>query len=716
MKAPKQQPSHDQTNAQKIIALCERATPERIYTSYSEVLGNVLPSLYNNAVYYSNGIDIADSNPPKTIAFNSLVLPLVDSNLIPQSVAIIPPAKNEIEQPPYYEPTCKGAFLLGEWTGANPVYVVIDLHGGLRLALAKPDSIVLVCFNTTNLAGVVRDWQFKAKSGLFVPVACHELEGYKTLLTATQAVILSLEYDIYFDETNEEIDSLLSNAKIHRMNDVSSLASLTNEEKQALTWQEINDKEPFILLIDEQGEPNPYPIDALPPVARQAVQAIAYYAQAPLAMAGQCVIGALSYLAQPHVNAYDKNSQHGQPCSLFVLTEGASGDRKSTCQRLADQRIYERQKKKMHQYSENLKDHKVTLASCKTAKDRLEILENHPEPTNPQTLFKDATLEPIISAFIRADIVHGAWVSDEAGQIFGGHTLQGDNKTSALSALTKLWDNGTAERTRSRSNQNESGIAYDVRLTINTLGQKAILETVLNDDVYREQGFLPRFLFSAPASLAGTRLYKDLTAWKANPYNDARLVKYWERCNDLLDIPSFKPIDHDHQRPVIPLSPDAETLLINFYNMVESEMSKGGRFVHLKAFASRAWGNAVRVATVLAFFEGKEAVTAELMQSGIKMAEYSLSEWERYSGYVERDKMIVEADRLENWLIHYCRENNQISVPRADVLQRVTPTNLRKAKALDNVLKILIDNNHIKEVKANNKAYIELNPLLFEYK
>lgn len=47
MKAPKQQPSHDQTNAQKIIALCERATPERIYTSYSEVLGNVPRSLYN---------------------------------------------------------------------------------------------------------------------------------------------------------------------------------------------------------------------------------------------------------------------------------------------------------------------------------------------------------------------------------------------------------------------------------------------------------------------------------------------------------------------------------------------------------------------------------------------------------------------------------------------------------------------------------------------
>ena len=105
-----------------------------------------------------------------------------------------------------------------------------------------------------------------------------------------------------------------------------------------------------------------------------------------------------------------------------------------------------------------------------------------------------------------------------------------------------------------------------------------------------------------------------------------------------------------------------------------------------------------------------------MMQSGIKMAEYSLSEWERYSGFVERDKMIIEADKLENWLLSYCRDNHQTSVPRADILQRVTPVNMRKAKVLDNVLKILMDNNHVKEIKVNNKGHIELNPLLFEYK
>ena len=111
-----------------------------------------------------------------------------------------------------------------------------------------------------------------------------------------------------------------------------------------------------------------------------------------------------------------------------------------------------------------------------------------------------------------------------------------------------------------------------------------------------------------------------------------------------------------------------------------------------------------------------EAVTAELMASGIKMAEYSLSEWERYSGVVERDKAIIEADKLENWLLSYSRKNNLTSVPKADIQQKVTPISMRKAKVLDSVLKILMDNNHAKEIKVNNKAHIELNPLIFEYK
>ncbi len=346
-----------------------------------------------------------------------------------------------------------------------------------------------------------------------MPIACHLLDEYKGLLAETTAIIYSLAYGIDFPLSNDEVKPLMANAIIERLNAPDGDNPLTEDEKKKLTWKEINDREPFSLLVNEEGEPNAYPLQALPALAQQAVTAIAYYAQAPIAMAGQCVMGALSYLAQPHVNSYNRYSNKGKPCSLFLLTEGASGDRKSSCQRLADQRIYDRQKVRMNGYHNALKEYNQGLAQSKTPKQRADFMDNVLEPKNPQSLFKDATLEPIINTFIQGNVYNVAWTSDEAGQIFGGHTLKGDNRESAIGALTTLWDIGKAERNRSRSNLNASGTAYDVRLTINTLGQKAVLQSVLSDPILREQGFLPRFLFSAPPSLAGTRFHTGMETW-----------------------------------------------------------------------------------------------------------------------------------------------------------------------------------------------------------
>lgn len=646
---------------------------------------------------------------------NHLLLPLIDENQNIVNTAMIPPCENgEVQGDTSYTPIThpQGAFAIGTLQADNSVFLVKTIEAGCNIYKAYPDAFVLVCFTATNLAHIADSWQFKVNGRLFIPIGCHELDDYNALLVNTKATLYSLPYDIDFSIPTDEVKGLFSNADVHQLGVAENSTPLTNEQKEVLSWQEINDKEPISLLIDEHGIPNAYPLDALPDLARQAVTAIAHHVQAPIAMAGQCVMGALSYLAQPHVNAHDRYTNKGQPCSLFILTEGGSGERKSSCQRLADQRIYERQKSLMHRYHEDVKDHKLALASSQNPKAKAQLLESHPEPRSPQSIFKDATLEPIISTFISGDIYNAAWVSDEAGQIFGGHTLKGDNRDAALGTLTSLWDKGIAERNRSKSNLNESGTAFEVRLTINTLGQKAVLEGVLTDPVLREQGFLPRFLFAAPASLAGTRLHDSLESWNKRPYDDKRLVQYWQRCNELLDRPFLPPKEGVIIRPVMPLTQEAEIMLMELNNNTERQMGKAGRYAHFKAFASRVCEHATRVATVLAFFEGLEVVNADIMASAIRLAQYSLDEWERYNGFIERDQKIIEADRLENWLLAYCSDNNSNSVPRAYVLQRVTPTHLRKAKELDKVLKILTDQNHIRQIKIDGKAHIELNPAL----
>ena len=79
--------------------------------------------------------------------------------------------------------------------------------------------------------------------------------------------------------------------------------------------------------------------------------------------------------------------------------------------------------------------------------------------------------------------------SDEAGQFFGGHSMKADTRNQALGGYAKLFDDGFVERTRSKSNLNGSGRAYDVRLTFNLQGQHEVLAEALKDPVLRGQGF-----------------------------------------------------------------------------------------------------------------------------------------------------------------------------------------------------------------------------------
>ena len=71
-------------------------------------------------------------------------------------------------------------------------------------------------------------------------------------------------------------------------------------------------------LLPETAPPTPYAVDALPSVMREAVEAIVEHELVPAAIAGQCVIGAATHLAQTRVNAWHpkgKSGGHPAHCS-----------------------------------------------------------------------------------------------------------------------------------------------------------------------------------------------------------------------------------------------------------------------------------------------------------------------------------------------------------------------------------------------------------------
>lgn len=457
-----------------------------------------------------------------------------------------------------------------------------------------------------------------------------------------------------------------------------------------------------------------YPIDALSPLAREAAIAIAEYVQAPIAMTAQCIIGAMSHIAQANVNApIDRhNSGEGEPCSLYLLTEGQSGSRKSTSRNMAEKAIIKHEHKQYELYHHELEQWKSRYAGL-NKRDREAFCAENPPPQDPSMLYSDITFESIASLYVDRILDNASIASDEAGQFFGGYTMQGKTRSQAISGYAKLFDNGFVDRTRSKSNLNGSGRAYDVRLTINLQGQHEVLVDALTDPMLRGQGFLPRFILTVPENLAGTRLQDSIYRTK-NANTDPRLIAYWTRCEYLLsECP--KPLQEQsqhHGRYVIPINNEAKKVDEFYYNYFEISQLPNEPYEYIQAFASRACQLARRLATVFAYFEGLPNIDAKTLTGACEIMKHSLSSWLMYKNI--EVKVESDAERLSKWLIRKCLLQKTDKLPYS-YMQTSCPRPMQKNKnLLEMIVQQLEDSHHIKIESFGRTRYVVINPILLK--
>lgn len=458
-----------------------------------------------------------------------------------------------------------------------------------------------------------------------------------------------------------------------------------------------------IPLLPDTAPPTPYPIELLPKRMQAAVMAIADHVQAPLALAGQCVIAAAAHLAQTRVNAPDVHRASGMPCTLFMMTLGNSGDRKSSCRNLAFKAIDQAEREARLDHQQRLAEIAFEAEQYK-GKKRDEFVAAHPAPRDPRTQFTDSTFEPIVGAFIRG-MPAASWDTDEGGQVLGGYSLnkRSDTRSSTIGGLSKGFDSGTFERTRAHGNQEGSGFAYNRRLGLHLMAQPVTAKESLADPLLREQGFLPRFLFASPGSLAGTRFLTPEQLVKKS-YSDPRLQAFWARCEELML--SHEYVSHDTGEvtpPALELTEDATRGWLGFYNEVELGQGPLGQYSGLRPFAGRAGELARRVATVLAFFEGHAQIDGECMHCACGLVFYSLTEWLRYTDSPSIDPEKQQAADLLDWLRVPKRASNW-KIFHRDKLGNSGPPQVRKAKKRDRLLAILCEHHLL--LSADGKTFI----------
>lgn len=412
--------------------------------------------------------------------------------------------------------------------------------------------------------------------------------------------------------------------------------------------------------LPTEPPPKPYPTDSLPATIRDAVKATARYVAAPEALAAQCIIAAVAYLAQTRVNAPHVSNPAGMPCSLFQLALADSGDRKSECYRLAFKTINEAERIARDGYAAETAEFRGMQEGL-SGKALKEFLASHTAPFNPRTLYTDSTFEKIAGDFIQG-MPSGAWFTDEGGSILGGHSMKADTVTATLGGLVKLFDNGQAERDRIGADA-AVGIAYDRRFSVHMMAQEPTVREALKNPLLQGQGFLPRFLMSAAPSIAGTR-FISVDSLKINAYQSAAIQCFWARCKEIALLESFAGIDGAVKPPVIELTNEAQDVWIEFYNRIEGEQGSLGEYGGpLKPFASRSGELARRLAAGFALFDGESAISAKTMTAACEVAGHSLCEWARYlAGNAAESNGNREALELMSWLAAHAEARTVTSV------------------------------------------------------
>ena len=479
--------------------------------------------------------------------------------------------------------------------------------------------------------------------------------------------------------------------------------------------------------LSAKVEPEPYPIDALPETIRGAVEEVASFVKAPLAMVVSSALGALALACQAHVDVKRAERLEG-PVGLFLLTLGDSGERKTTCDAFFATAIRQYQDEQAEAMKPAIERHESDIDAWNAERNGMleaikaagktpgkgkpidelranlaQLQHDKPEePRVPRLLLGDETPENLAYGLAKRWPSAGV-ISSEAGLIFGAHGMGKDSVMRNLGLLNILWDGGELSIGRRTS---ESFEVKGARLTMALQIQEQTLRSFFDKsgELARGTGFLARFLVAWPESTQGYRPFTEA------PAHWPRLAVFHRRISQILNQPA--PINE--RGGLIPqmmaLTPSAKAAWIEYHDEVEAELRSGGELYDVRDVASKSADNAVRLAALFHVFEhGFGAVGPEAFEGASLIAAWHLGESRRFFGELALPAELADAARLDTWLIGHCRQDQTHMVGKNHVRQHGP---LRDGARLDAAIKELADLDRLRVTKQGKKILILVNPAL----
>jgi putative DNA primase/helicase len=431
--------------------------------------------------------------------------------------------------------------------------------------------------------------------------------------------------------------------------------------------------------LNQKVAQEPYPLDALPPAVRAAVEEVQGFVQAPGALVASSALGAMSLAIQAQVDMKRAENLTG-PVGLYLLAIAESGERKTSCDKIFFRAIRHYEAHQAEIAGPTLKAHKSALgsldakasgikagitAAAKAGKDTRDLetalaeleLAKPEEPRVPRLIYGDVTPEKL-----KWDLANG-WpsagvVTSEAGTFLGAHGMGHGSIMRTLSVFSELWEGADLPTDR------RSSVSFTVRgarLTIALQVQAATLRKFLkaSGELALGNGFLARFLVAWPESTQGSRAFTDApTTWPHLEAFNLRMTSILKQPVDINVCGGLTPA-------MLTFTPEAKAAWVAFHDRIERELADGGKYREVQDVAAKAADNAARISGLFHVFENHPgpAVAVESLLAASRIAEWHLGEARRFLSELALPSGLEDAARLDSWLIAYCKPWNREASP-----------------------------------------------------
>ena len=505
-------------------------------------------------------------------------------------------------------------------------------------------------------------------------------------------------------------------------NSVSQKIKACIDEATSVVWP---DPQPLSAKIVQE----PYPVDALPEEIRKAVEEVQGFVKAPIPLVASSALATLSLAVQGHVDVQRAEKLQG-PSGLFFLTIADSGERKSTSDGYFTSviRMYQEQqnvlmKPELEKYKASIDswtaEREGLLLAIKNAKKSGEdtsalqqtfwdhqSMEPQP-PRVPNILLGDETPESLAWRLAKEWPSSGI-VSNEAGLIFGSHSMGKDSVMRNLALLNVLWDGGVHSVGRKTS---ESFTVRGARLTMALQVQEGTLRSFFekSGSLARDTGFLARFLIAWPESTQGKRFFTEA------PANWPHLGNFHKHIAKILATPLQIDAEGSLIPYIMPFTPSAKAAWVEFHDQIESELVNSGELYDIRDVASKSADNAGRMAALFQVLEHGLHGSIELacFDAASRIVAWHLNESRRFYGELALPKELADAVRLDKWLIEHCRQKNITSLNKNHIRQYGP---LRDGMRLNIAIAELADLDRLSIVEHGKGQLISVNPKLIKDK